>query len=115
MSNCLINFGEEYSQYEKEKDLLKRVLPIGGFDLAWLADLEVCYILETTQQVWKDQFAYFKIYCDDGCALARDTTIRKLQKLFNSFEQEVGWITGGIIKFTMEIWEPSDEKEKKSK
>ena len=39
MSNCLINFGEEYFQYGKEKYPLKRVLSIGGFDSAWLADL----------------------------------------------------------------------------
>ena len=39
MSNCLINFGPDYFQYGKEKDPLKRVLTIGGFDSAWLADL----------------------------------------------------------------------------
>ena len=54
MSNCLINFGEEYFQYRKEKDSLKRALPIGGFDSAWLADLVACYILERTEQVWKN-------------------------------------------------------------
>ena len=45
MSNCLINFGPDYFQYGKEKDPLKRVLTIGGFDSAWLADLVACYIL----------------------------------------------------------------------
>ena len=49
MSNCLINFGRDYFQYGKEKDPLKRVLSIGGFDSAWLANLEACYILEQTE------------------------------------------------------------------
>ena len=31
MFNCLINFGPDYFQYGKDKDPLKRVLPIGGF------------------------------------------------------------------------------------
>ena len=39
MSNCLNNFGEEYFQYGKEKNPFKRMLSIGGFDSAWLADL----------------------------------------------------------------------------
>jgi len=29
MSNCFINFGEDYFQYGKEKNPLKRVLSIG--------------------------------------------------------------------------------------
>ena len=51
MSNCLINVGPGYFQYRKEKDPLKRVLLIGGFDSAWLADLVACYILEQTESV----------------------------------------------------------------
>ena len=54
MSSCLTNFGEDYFQYGKEKNPLKRVLTIGGFDSAWLADLTACYILERTESVWKD-------------------------------------------------------------
>ena len=113
MSNCLIDFEEEYVQYGKEKNPLKRVLSIGGFDSAWLADLVACYILEKTEPVRKNQFAYFKIYRNDGCAVARNTTVRKLQKWFNNFQQEIDWITGGIINFTMEIWKLSDEKKRK--
>ena len=45
--------------------------------------------------------------------MARNTTVKKLQKWFNKFQREVDWITGGIIKFTMEIWKPSDEKKSK--
>ena len=59
------------------------------------------------------EFAYFKIYRGDGCALARDTTVRKLQKWYNKFQQEVDWVKDGTIKFTMEIWKPSDEKKRK--
>ena len=45
--------------------------------------------------------------------MARDTTVRKLQKWYNKFQQEVDWVTDGAIKFTMEIWKPSDEKKRK--
>ena len=53
MSNCLINFGPDYFQCGKEKDPLKRVLTIGGFYSAWLADLVACYILEKTEPTWE--------------------------------------------------------------
>ena len=45
--------------------------------------------------------------------MARNTTVKKLQKWYNKFQQEVDWVTNGIIKFTMEIWKPSDEKKRK--
>ena len=51
MSNCLINFGPEYFQYGKEKNCSQRVLTIGGYDSAWLADLVAGYILEKTEPV----------------------------------------------------------------
>ena len=53
MANCLINFGEDYFQYGKEENPLKRVLTIGGYDSAWLADLVACYILEKTEPIWE--------------------------------------------------------------
>ena len=45
--------------------------------------------------------------------MARDTTVKKLQKWFNKFQREVDWVTGGIIKFAMETWKPSDKKKMK--
>ena len=36
-----------------------------------------------------------------------------MHKWFNKFQREVDYVTGGIIKFTMEIWKPSDEKTRK--
>ena len=45
--------------------------------------------------------------------MARNTTVKKLQIWYNKFQQEVDWVTKGIIKFTMEIWKPSDEKKRK--
>ena len=36
---------------------------------------------------------------------------KKLQKWYNKFPEEVDHVTKGIIKFTVEIWKPSDEKE----
>ena len=38
---------------------------------------------------------------------------KRLQKWRNKFQREVDWITKGTIKFTMEIWKPSDEKKRK--
>ena len=51
MANCIINFGAKYFQYGKEDDPEKRVLSIGGFDSAWLADLVACYILEMSEKI----------------------------------------------------------------
>ena len=45
--------------------------------------------------------------------MARNTTVKKLCKWYDKFQQEVDRITGEIIKFTFEISKPSDEKERK--
>ena len=45
--------------------------------------------------------------------MARDTTVRKLQKWYNNFQQQVDWVTDGTIKFTIEIWNPSNEQKRK--
>ena len=65
------------------KNPLKRVLSIGGYNSAWLDDLVTCYILEKMKPVWSDKFAHFKIYCDNGCGLARNTTVNKLCKWYS--------------------------------
>ena len=43
----------------------------------------------------------------------RNTTVRKFQKWYNKFQEEVDHITKGIIKLTIEILKPSDEKKRK--
>ena len=116
MSNCLINFGGEYVQYGKRKRSSKksavnrRIRPSLASRPGGLLHT---YWKELNQ--YGKKHVYFKMYCGDGCALAKNTTVRKLQKWFNHFKREVDWVTKGIIKFTMEIWKRSDEKKKENK
>ena len=85
------------------------MLAIGGYDSAWLADLVACYILDMTESSWKPVFNYFKIYRDDGVGLARNSSVKKLTKWFEEFQDKVNVLTDNTIKFTMDIWKP-DEK-----
>ena len=55
----------------------------------------------------------FQIYREDGCGLASNTTVRKLCKWHKRSQREVDWVTGGIIKITMEIRKLSHEKKGK--
>ena len=52
-----------------------RHLSVGGFYSAFYAALVACYLLDMSEDVWKDTFDYFKIYRDDDLGLARDISI----------------------------------------
>jgi hypothetical protein len=45
MANCLLQFGDKWFEYDGEKDVLDKGLTIGGYKLAWLADLVAAYIM----------------------------------------------------------------------
>ena len=108
ITNCLIRFQEKYYHYGKQDDPWKCVLAIGGYDSAWLADLVACHILDMTESSWKPVFNYLKIYRDDGVGLASNSTVEKLTKWFEEFQNEVNVITEHTIKFTMDIWKPDE-------
>ena len=103
IANCLIIFQEKYYHYGKQDNPWMCVLAIGGYYSAWLADLVACYILDMTESSWKPVFNYFKIYRNDGVGLARNSSVKKLTKWFEEFQNKVNVLTDNTIKFTMDI------------
>ena len=97
ISNCYVMFGEDYFQYGKEMDPLLRVLAIGSFDAAWLANMVECYILDMTKNRWKKLFSYFKIYRDDGFGVAKNSSVEELIRGFKKFQKCVDKVTDGDI------------------
>ena len=52
MSSALLNFQEKYYEYG-EDGLEKKGLAVGGYELEFLADLVVSYLLEVTGNQFK--------------------------------------------------------------
>ena len=63
--NTMITLDGKYSEYEGSDDVDKKRLAIGGFESALLADLVAAFILENTEDLFKNSI-YSKIYRDDG-------------------------------------------------
>ena len=75
MGLVLITFCDKYFRYSSRDDPKLRHLSVGGFYSAFYAALVACYLLDMSEDVWKDTFDYFKIYRDDDLGLARDISI----------------------------------------
>ena len=56
IANCLITFRDKYFRYGSSDDPKMRHLSIGGFDSAFYADLVACYLLDMSEDVWKETF-----------------------------------------------------------
>ena len=54
MGNTLITFRDQYYEYDGGREINEKGLTIGGYESAWLADLAGAYILENTQQHFKN-------------------------------------------------------------
>jgi len=54
MGNTLITFTDKYYEYGGEMNAEDRGLMIGGYELAWFADLVVAYIFENTTDLFQD-------------------------------------------------------------
>ena len=112
IANCLIKFCDKYFRYGSSDNPKMRHLSIGGFDSAFDADLVACYLLDMSEDVWKETFEYFKIYRDDGLGLARNSSIEKMENWLCKFQKRIDEITNGEIQFTMDIWKPNAKTEK---
>ena len=66
MGNTLRTFIDKYCEYAGSKSVEQRGLMIGGYKLAWLADLVASFILDNTQYLFVNTTDYYGIYRDDG-------------------------------------------------
>ncbi len=68
MGNTFLNFSDKYYEYNGGIKPDKRCLTIRGFESAWLADLVVAYIFESTEEMFED-CCLFGCYRDDKLAI----------------------------------------------
>jgi hypothetical protein len=69
MSTTLIQFCGVYYLYDGDKEIENKGLTISGYELAWLADLAMAFLLEMMDQNVINETKYFGIYRDNGIAI----------------------------------------------
>ena len=65
MSTTFIQFKDQYWLYGGGLTVDKKGLTIGGFELAWLADLVAAYIFQNSEDLFVS-LVYYSTYRDDG-------------------------------------------------
>jgi hypothetical protein len=53
MGNTIVSFLDKYYEYGVDLDPERRGLTIGGFESAFLADLEASYIFDKLKYIWE--------------------------------------------------------------
>lgn len=65
MGNTLLTFVDKYYEYGGLDKSNERGLTIGGYELTWLADLVVSYLLDNCENLFEATSKYHGIYRDD--------------------------------------------------
>jgi hypothetical protein len=71
MGNTIVSFQNKYYEYGVNPDPNRRDLTIGGFELAFLADLEATYIFEKLHHLLEAHVKYIGTYRDDEIIVFR--------------------------------------------
>jgi len=105
MGNTLITFTDKYYEYGGEMNAEDRGLMIGGYELAWFADLVVAYIFENTTDLFQDTL-YNGIYRDDGIGIFKGQWMKSDIVLWlATFQQRINNLAdSNFLKFTAVIW-----------
>ena len=112
MGNTLITFRDQYYEYDGGREINEKGLTIGGYESAWLADLAGAYILENTQQHFKNT-SYYGIYRDDGFAVFKGKkTYQQIVTWRNKFQSSVSELADGDCpQFTCDAWLQEGKRE----
>ena len=81
-------------------------LTIGGFELAWLADLVMSFLLEKINKDLLDELKYFGIYGDDGFGVFDgQQDAFQISSWLTRLQNEVDAIGGNdFLQFTATVW-----------
>jgi len=114
MGNTFLTFGDKYYKYNGNVDTEQRCLTIGRFESAWLADLVVAYLFESTEVMFKD-CAIFGCYRDDEIAIFEKVlTPCELDNWLNKFQETCNEKLGSDkLQFTMMVWSAGKPMEHK--
>ena len=108
MSSTLICLDGEYYEYhggEKEE----QGLAIGGYKLAFLANLVASYLFEKAKANFHPTI-YHSIYRDDGFVVFKGRkSVREIKDWLDEFQQTVDKAAGNQqLQFNAEIWKPDE-------
>jgi hypothetical protein len=94
--------------YRVDPDPDKRGVTIGGFESAFLADLEASYIFDKSKIIWERHARFLGTYCDDKIIVFNGQKSNEwLLNWLTIFQGEVDrLLKTSDIQFTMEIWRP---------
>ena len=115
MGNTFLTFGDKYNEYNVDVDTELRCLTIGGFESAWLADLVVAYLFESTKEMFKD-CTIFGCYHDDEIAIFNKIlSPGKLDNWLSEFQQTCNEkLNSDNLQFTMTVWDAGRPTEHQS-
>jgi hypothetical protein len=110
MGNEIVSFLDKYYKYGVEPDPDRRGLTIGGFESAFLANLEASYIFNKLRHIWERHVRLLGTYRDDNIIVFNGQKSNKwLLNWLRIFQGEVGrLLRTSDIQFTMEIWQPGE-------
>jgi hypothetical protein len=110
MGNAIVSFRDKYYEYGVNPDPNRRGLTIGGFESAFLADLEATYIFEKLHYLLEQHVKFIDTYRDDEIIVFHgNKTSEWLKNWLLTFQGEVNRLLGTVdIQFTMEIWRPGE-------
>jgi hypothetical protein len=111
MGNTIVSFRDTYYEYGVDPDPDHRGLTIGGFESAFLADLEATYIFDKLKHLLERHVHFIGTYRDDKIVVFRgQRSDAWLLTWLSTFQREVDRLLGTLdIQFTMEIWRPGCE------
>jgi len=111
MGNTIVSFRDKYYEYGVDADPDRRGLTIGGFESAFLADLECSFIFEKLNHLLASHTAFIGTYRDDELIVFRGQKSDEwLHGWLRTFQREVDRLLGTQdIQFTMEIWRPGQD------
>jgi hypothetical protein len=105
MGSTLLTFVDKYYKYNGKREIQDNILTIGGYKLAWHADLVAASMLENWEDLFDNNDVYDKIYRDNGLVIInRVRSNGNISKGLNSFQKRVNEIIGykGLV-FTVSI------------
>ena len=110
MGNTIVSFRDKYYEYGVNPDPDRRGLTIGGFESAFLADLEATYLFDKLNHIFESHTKFIGTYRDDEIVVFRGNQSNEwLSSWLSTFQREVNRLLGTIdIQFTMEVWRPGD-------
>ena len=108
MSSILIYFDGKYYEYHGGKKE-EQGLVIGGYKLAFLADLVASYLFGKSKAHFHPTI-YHGIYSDDGLVVFKGReSVKEIKEWLEEFQKTVDKAAGNQhLQFTAEIWKPDE-------